>query len=84
MSSSSSELRTSQRISERKEQQRMSDKEESEMSTNLLIYEFESGTLADCLNGVTLKSYLSSKINLEDFLVADLIEQGVDFNVSAV
>ncbi len=36
---------------------------EEENYANELIHEFEAGTLVDCLDGCTLRAYLSKKLN---------------------
>ena len=36
---------------------------EEEKYANELIHEFETGTLVDCLDGCTLRAYLSKKLN---------------------
>lgn len=58
--------------------------DEEEVGPDLLIFEFESGVLKGCQDGTTLYSYLSSKIDLTDYLVAELIDQRVDLNVSLI
>lgn len=57
------------------------EEDDSILGADVLIFEFESGVLKDCPNGTTLKTYLCNKLHLTDFAIAELIGQGVDFNV---
>lgn len=78
MSSELSDRTLRPRTSKRKS---WSDEDDSVLGVDLLIFEFESGVLKDCPNGTTLKTYLSSKLELTNSTIAELIHQGVDFNV---